>query len=54
MDDYEKECRNCDFNDPDFGCVCPSYDKWYACPLEPQPSLEDFLTPDEMIALQKE
>lgn len=29
-----EQCRRCGFNDPDYGCICPSYDKWYACPLE--------------------
>ena len=28
------ECRKCGFNDEDYGCICPSYDKWYACPIE--------------------
>lgn len=28
-----KECANCGFHD-DGACVCPSYDKWYACPIE--------------------
>lgn len=28
------ECRTCDYNDSDYGCTCPSYDKWYACPIE--------------------
>ena len=29
-----KECMSCGFNDEDYGCVCPSSDKWYACPIE--------------------
>lgn len=29
-----KECRNCGFYDSDFDCVCPSMDRWYACPIE--------------------
>ena len=28
------KCLKCGFNDSDFGCTCPSYDKWYACPIE--------------------
>ena len=28
------ECIRCGFNDADYGCTCPSYDKWYACPIE--------------------
>ncbi len=28
------ECYNCGFNDEDYGCICPYYDKWYACPIE--------------------
>lgn len=27
-------CARCGFNDEDYGCTCPSYDKWYACPIE--------------------
>ena len=29
-----KECMSCGFNDEDYGCACPSSDKWYACPIE--------------------
>lgn len=29
-----KECANCGFNDEDYGCTCPHYDKWYSCPIE--------------------
>ena len=29
-----KECIKCGFNDVNFGCTCPNYNKWYACPLE--------------------
>lgn len=29
------ECYNCGFWDSEReGCTCPSYDKWYACPIE--------------------
>lgn len=37
-----KDCRGCDFYDCDFGCTCSSIDKWYACPLEPDPDVFDF------------
>lgn len=40
-------CLGCGFYDCDFGCTCPSMDKWYACPLEPEPSPEDFMTKEE-------
>lgn len=30
----DKECRTCGFYDSDFDCVCPSMDRWYACPIE--------------------
>ena len=37
------ECYKCGFWDSDQeGCTCPSVDKWYACPLEPEPTEEDF------------
>ncbi len=37
------ECYNCGFWDSDYeGCTCPSVDKWYACPLEPEPTEKDF------------
>ena len=28
-----KECKDCDFY-CDGACLCPSIDKWYACPIE--------------------
>ena len=28
-----KECANCDFH-IEGACACPSYEKWYACPIE--------------------
>ena len=29
------ECYNCGFWDSDReGCACPSYEMWYACPIE--------------------
>lgn len=30
----DNQCFECDCYDSDFGCTCPSLDKWYACPLE--------------------
>lgn len=41
-------CIGCGFDDPDYGCTCPSSDLWYACPLEPEPMPEDFLTEEEL------
>ncbi len=35
-------CFECDFYDSDFGCTCPSYDMWYVCPLQSEPTEEDF------------
>lgn len=29
------ECYNCGFWNSDYeDCTCPSYEKWYACPVE--------------------
>lgn len=42
------ECCNCGFFDFDYGaCTCPSYELWYACPIESskpenQRELEEF------------
>ena len=41
------ECFSCGFYDPDMGCTCSSLDKWYACPLEPAPTEEDFMTEED-------
>ena len=44
-----EECLNCGFYDSDRECcTCPSIDKWYACPLEPEPTAEDFMTEEEL------
>lgn len=43
-----EKCLNCDFYDSDRGCTCPSMDKWYACPLEPEPTVEDLMTEEEL------
>lgn len=41
----ENQCLNCGCWDSDReGCTCPSSDLWYACPLEPEPTAEDFIT----------
>lgn len=43
-----EECLSCGFYDSDRGgCTCPSIDKWYACPLEPESTAEDFMTEEE-------
>ena len=39
-----EECLSCGFYDSDRGCACPSIDKWYACPLEPEPTVEEECT----------
>jgi len=39
-----KECNTCGFMNDYGACECPPYDKWYACPLEPEPKEEDFVT----------
>nr|DAQ98306.1 MAG TPA: Protein of unknown function (DUF1604) [Caudoviricetes sp.] len=44
----DNQCFECDCYDSDFGCACSSLDKWYACPLEPEPSPEDFMTEEEL------
>lgn len=38
----DKRCLICDFYDPDFECTCPSHEMWYARPLSPEPTREDF------------
>ena len=41
------DCYHCLFWDSDYkGCTCPPVDewKWYACPLEPELTEEDFMT----------
>lgn len=44
-----KECPDCGFWEPDYqACTCPQSDKWYACPLEPEPSEDDFKTEEEL------
>ena len=41
------ECLFCGCYDPDLGCTCPSVDKFYVCPLEPELTEEDFKTTGE-------
>lgn len=42
-------CLDCGCYDSDMeGCTCPSIDRWYVCPLEPEPSPEDFMTEEEL------
>ena len=38
---------NCGFYDSDFGCTCPGMDRWYACPLEPEPDWDEILKEEE-------
>lgn len=35
-------CLGYDCYDPDTGCMIPGIDRWYACPLQPDPRPEDF------------
>lgn len=44
----DKECLGCGCYDSDLGCTCSSLDKWYVCPLEPEPQPEDFMTQEEI------
>lgn len=44
----DEMCLDCGCYDSDFGCIFPSAGKWYACPLEPEVELEDFLTEEEL------
>lgn len=32
--DKNMQCANCEFCNEYGYCECPSYDKWYACPIE--------------------
>lgn len=34
MEKEINECYKCGFYDSDFGCTCPSLDRWFACPIE--------------------
>ena len=31
---HYKECIDCKWYDPDYGCLCSEYDKWNDCPVE--------------------
>lgn len=35
-------CLGYDCYDPDAGCTIPGAERWYACPLMPEPGPEDF------------
>lgn len=37
-------CFDCDcgWYDSDLGCTCSSLEKWYQCPLEPEPDWDDY------------
>ncbi|MBQ8731575.1 MAG: hypothetical protein IJY82_01930 [Oscillospiraceae bacterium] len=39
-------CLDCGCYDPDMGCMMPSVDKCYACPLEADPD-ETYTNPEE-------
>ena len=42
------KCFDCGFFDAECGgCTCPPQDRWYACPFEPEPKIEDFMTEEE-------
>ncbi len=48
------ECLFCGCYDSDLGCTCPSVDKFYACPLEPELTEVDFeMIEDEEISHKK-
>lgn len=44
----KNDCFGYGFNDPDLGCTCPDMDRWYVCPLEPEPKPEDFVTEEDI------
>lgn len=41
-------CLGCGAYDPDMGCEMPSIDKWYACPLEPEPEIGEFIMKEDL------
>ena len=47
-------CLGYDCYDPDTGCMIPGIDRWYACPLRPDPGPEDFEGWGKMIQDAKE
>lgn len=38
----KNKCLYCDFYNEDFGCVCPSYERWYACSYYQELDEDDF------------
>lgn len=47
-------CLGHDCYDPDMGCMIPGIDRWYACPLQPDPGPEDFEGWEGMVQDAKE
>lgn len=39
----ENPCFDCGWYDSDMGCTCPDGEKWYQCPLEPEPDWDEIL-----------
>ena len=33
----------CGWYDGDFGCTCPGTERWYQCPLEPEPDWDEIM-----------
>lgn len=33
IDDYKYFCVKCGWNDPDYGCTCPSGEEVWQCPM---------------------
>lgn len=50
--DNDNACCDCGFEYND-QCTCPATDRWYACPLEPEPRPEDFMTMKELEELKR-
>ena len=46
-------CIHCGFYCSDMGCTCSPMDKWYSCPLEPEPMFEDVVRTEELSQMQK-
>lgn len=47
MDDYEKFCMKCGWNDSDLGCCCPSNEEIWQC------DMFRFYHPKEVIEFEK-
>ncbi len=39
----DEPCILCGWYDSDFGCTCSPLEKWYQCPLEPEPDWDAIL-----------